>query len=492
MSERMSSRRPIAPRPQLLTYPDSLGGDLRSLRAVLRGPLKGLFRGLHVLPPFPSSGDRGFAPLTYRDIDPRFGTWADIRRLGTEYDVVLDLMINHLSRQSPEFRDFERHGRRSPYADLFITLDKVWPNGDPPADEVARIFLRKPHAPFTTVTIAETGAEERVWTSFGTAGWSEQIDLDVTSPLTRSLIVEWLRIFADHGVRIVRLDAVGYVIKKRGTSCFMVEPEIYEFLSWVAGVAESLGLTVLPEVHAPYSTHERLTAHGLWTYDFVLPGLVLHSLSTGDGRRLAAHLARSPHRQFTTLDSHDGIPVRPDLDGVLTPAEMLTLTDLVVRQGGNVNRLLSPAQDVDVHQLNCTYYSALGCDDDRYLAARAIQLFARGVPQIYYVGLLAGENDAAAVSRSGDGRAINRHDYTPAEIEAALERPVVKRQLELIQLRNTHPAFDGDLDVADHRDGRLRLRWRHRDAECALEVDLRSGTFEVSAGRAALDEAGAP
>ena len=31
-------------------------------------------------------------------------------------------------------------------------------------------------------------------------------------------------------MRIVRLDAVGYVIKKPGTSCFMVEPEIYEFL----------------------------------------------------------------------------------------------------------------------------------------------------------------------------------------------------------------------------------------------------------------------
>ena len=83
--------------------------------------------------------------------------------------------------------------------------------------------------------------------------------------------------------------------------------------------------------------------------------------------------------------------------------------------GGNVNRILSDAHadgEVDVHQLNCTYYSALGGDDDRYVAARAIQLFARGVPQIYYVGLLAGENDHDAVERTGEGRAINRHDYT--------------------------------------------------------------------------------
>jgi sucrose phosphorylase len=168
--------------------------------------------------------------VTYREIDPRFGAWDDIRSISERYDVTLDLMINHLSRQSAEFQDFERRGRRSPCADMFITIDKVWPNGDPPPADIALIFLRKPQAPFTTITVAETGETERVWTSFGTAEWSEQVDLDVTSPSTRRLIVDYLELFASHGVRIVRLDAVGYVIKKPGTSCFMVEPEIYEFL----------------------------------------------------------------------------------------------------------------------------------------------------------------------------------------------------------------------------------------------------------------------
>src|SRR5438876_7664017 len=54
----------IAPRPQLVTYPDSLGGDLRELAAILEGPMAGLFRGVHVLPPFPASGDGGLAPVT--------------------------------------------------------------------------------------------------------------------------------------------------------------------------------------------------------------------------------------------------------------------------------------------------------------------------------------------------------------------------------------------------------------------------------------------
>ena len=104
---------------------------------------------------------------------------------------------------------------------------------------------------------------------------------------------------------------------------------------------------------------------------------------------------------------------------------MILLADTIRRRGGNVNRILSTPTPggVDVHQPDCTFYSALGEDDDRYVAARAIQLFARGVPQLYYVGLLAGDNDHAAVERTGEGRAINRHDYTAAEIDAALERP---------------------------------------------------------------------
>ena len=471
----------VAPRPQLLTYPDSLGGNLRALGQLLEGPLGGLFHGVHVLPPFPSSGDRGFAPLTYDVIDPRFGSWEDLRRIGSRHDVLLDLMINHISRQSPEFQSFLRRGRLSPHADLFITLDKVWANGDPADGDVARIFLRKPDAPFSTVTIEDTGERERIWTSFGTADWSEQIDLDVTSAATRALITDWLRSFADHGVRIVRLDAVGYVIKKPGTTCFMVEPEIYAFLEWVTQVAGSFGMAVLPEVHDEYGTHQRLSEHGFWTYDFVMPALLLHAFQSGRLDRLAAHLDGSPDRQFTTLDCHDGIPVRPDLDGILEPSEMQRLAARVADRGGNVNRILSDAHSVgiDVHQLNCTYYSALDADDDRYVVARAIQLFAKGVPQVYYVGLLAGKNDRLAVERTGDGRAVNRHDYATGEIAVALNRPVVRRVLDLVRLRNTHPAFDGELSVESPDTRSIQLQWRLGDAGLALEVDLAAGRAAV-------------
>lgn len=220
----------------------------------------------------------------------------------------------------------------------------------------------------------------------------------------------------------------------------------------------------------------------------MLPGLVLHAFESGDVSRLAAHIERSPERQFTTLDCHDGIPVRPDLEGILHPAEMLRLAELVLARGGNVNRILSDthADGLDVHQLNCTYYSAIGEDDDRYVAARAIQLFARGVPQLYYAGLLAGINDHEAVKRTGEGRAVNRHDYTIAEIHGALERPVVRRILDLVRLRATHAAFGGRLAVETPDTTSIRLSWSAGKDTCALEVDLTDGSTRVMTGERAV------
>jgi sucrose phosphorylase len=260
----------------------------------------------------------------------------------------------------------------------------------------------------------------------------------------------------------------------------MVEPEIYDFLEWISGVADTLGLAVLPEVHDLRATHERLSGHGFWTYDFVLPGLLLHAFYTRSTSRLAEHLAQSPVRQVTTLDCHDGIPIRPDLDDTLQPFEMSDLAARVQSFGGNVNRILSKAHTTagDIHQLNCTYLSALGGDEEQYVAARAIHLFARGVPQIYYVGLLGGANDHDAVGRTGEGRAINRHDYSLAEIGTALQRPVVRRVMDLIRLRHTHPAFGGVLRV-EADDQSLGMVWVHPDGELRLGVDLAAGRATI-------------
>ena len=152
------------------------------------------------------------------------------------------------------------------------------------------------------------------------------------------------------------------------------------------------------------------------------------------------------------------------------------------RSGRNINRILSDAHagEVDVHQINCTYFSALGVTT-RYIAAR--DPARQGVPQIYYVGLLA-ENDHGGRPDRRRSQSTT-HDYSVREVEEALRRPVVRRVLELVRLRNTHPAFEGDLCVESDRDGSIRLRWQHEDAQLALEIDVARGRSElIEGGRA--------
>lgn len=177
------------------------------------------------------------------------------------------------------------------------------------------------------------------------------------------------------------------------------------------------------------------------------------------------------------LDCHDGIPVQPDLDDILTLDESKKIVDVCLQRGANLNRLLTSTKIVDgfdAHQINCTYYSALDCDDDAYLAARAIQFFAPGVPQVYYVGLLAGENDYEAVERTGEGRAINRTNYSVAQVEQDLQKPVVQRLLKLIRFRNEHPAFEGILELPECTDSELSLDWQNGPHNSRLRVDLRN------------------
>ncbi|MCP4540773.1 MAG: sucrose phosphorylase [Chloroflexi bacterium] len=464
---------------QLITYPDSLGGDLKTLYELVSKHLADIFKGgIHILPPFPSSGDRGFAPLTYLEIEATFGSWEDIRRIGENWDVLLDLMVNHISRHSPYFQDFLKKGRRSKHADMFITLDKVWPDGDPPQKDVAKIFLRRPDHPFSDILIEETGQVERIWTSFGKTAVSEQIDLDVHSDAAQNLLVDFLTYLSQQNVKIVRLDAVGYVIKKPGTNCFFIEPEIYEFLEWITSVADSLELTLLSEIHAHYSIQFKLAERGYWVYDFVLPALILHTLLKGSSQKLRDYLQVCPRKQITMLDCHDGIPTKPDMDDILEMEELREIVDICVRRGANLSRILSSSHKApdgfDVHQIGCTYYSALGCDDDAYMAARALQFFAPGVPQVYYVGLLAGENDYKSIRQTGEGRAINRHNYCIEEVEHALEKNVVQRLLKLIRFRNDYPAFNGDFEVLDSDDSEVHLSWQKGNKSCSLTVDLNS------------------
>jgi sucrose phosphorylase len=137
------------------------------------------------------------------------------------------------------------------------------------------------------------------------------------------------------------------------------------------------------------------------------------------------------------------------------------------------------ASNLDLYQVNCTFYDALGRSETLYLMARAIQLFVPGIPQIYYVGLLAGHNDMELLERTGVGRDINRHYYTSEGIDRALAQPVVARLTELIRLRNTHPAFGGNFQLCDTPDGILELRWTAGEHNAQLHADLVNQTCRI-------------
>ena len=134
--------------------------------------------------------------------------------------------------------------------------------------------------------------------------------------------------------------------------------------------------------------------------------------------------------------------------------------------------------------MNCTFYAALGNDDRAYLLARAIQFFMPGIPQVYYVGLLAGDNDMALLARTGAGRDINRHYYQASEIESALQKPVVKELLGLIKLRNSHPAFNGEMIIEETAEHKLIMCWRvvvdNVSHETELSVDFAQLSYQIA------------
>jgi sucrose phosphorylase len=466
---------------QLICYADRLGGTLRGLQQLLAEPFKGLFGGVHILPFYhPIDGaDAGFDPIDHTQVDARLGNWADVRALAQDVDVMTDVIVNHISSRSPQFLDYSTRGSSSRFDGLFLTLDRVFPAGASEQDLLA-IYRPRPGLPFTPMTLAD-GSRRILWTTFT----PEQLDIDVFHREGIAYLDGILRVLAANGVKLIRLDAVGYAVKSAGTSCFMM-PATFAFIDVFTARARSHGLEVLVEIHAHHRLQVQIARQVDWVYDFALPPLVLHAFFAATARHLKQWIAIRPVNALTVLDTHDGIGVidigadshDPANHPGLVPSEAV---DQLVRtihansQGESLRATGAAASNLDLYQVNCTFYDALGRDDVRYLLSRAIQFFLPGIPQVYYVGLLAGQNDTALLARTGVGRDINRHHYTRGQINEAVARPVVAELLVLIRLRNTHPAFQGSFQMLDSTDEVLDMHWQNGTSVARLRIDFQRG-----------------
>lgn len=463
----------------LITYSDSMGNNLKDLALVLDKYLKGAVEGIHILPFFPSSADRGFAPITYKEVDSAFGNWADIISLGEKYYLMYDYMINHLSVESEIFKDFIQKKDQSEYKDFFIRYKDFWEGGEPTEEQLDKLYKRK-NVPYTVVTFGD-GTNEKLWTTFSDA----QVDINCQhSQVAKEYMKDNLRFLAEHGAALIRLDAFAYASKKADTDCFFIEPDVWELLAECKEVLKPYGVDILPEIHEHYFIQKKLEEKNYYTYDFQLPMLILNASFFGRTMYLKNWMKICPRKQFTTLDTHDGIGV-VDVRYLMPDEEVLATKQQVFLKNPGISEVYIKAnfeinfKKFDTYQINCTYYSALGEDDNKYLMARAVQFFAPGIPQVYYVGLFAGANDFDLYHKTEAHRDINRHYYALEEIEEEFKRPVVQKMNRLMKFRNSHPAFEGEFKLLNTDEHSLGIRWEKGEEYAELSADFSDFDWKI-------------
>ncbi len=311
-----------------------------------------------------------------------------------------------------------------------------------------------------------------------------QMDLNIKSPLVWEFYENTLKTLSSYGAKIVRLDAFAYAPKEPGEKNFMNDPGTWDLLQKVKELADKNQVALLPEIHASYGekVYELVANKGYMTYDFFLPGLLIYAIEKHDAAVLvnwAKEIVEKNIRVVNMLGCHDGIPLL-DLKGLLPEEEIQSMIDTLVARGGFVKDLHG-AKNM-YYQVNATYYSALGEDDKKMLFARAIQMFMPGKPQVWYLDLFAGKNDHEAVARAGAGghKEINRTNLSMEQIESQLQKDVVKKQIELLQLRKTHPAFGFDSQLSINTEGSVvTFTWTKGNDTISLKADFNSYDYEI-------------
>lgn len=470
----------------LITYPDQVREPGRAPLPVLHEfaarHLAGVVSGLHLLPFYPWSSDDGFAVQDYFAVDPAYGTWEDLERLGRDFALMFDGVFNHLSAQSEWFQRFLADDPE--YRDFFVTVE-----GTPDLSAVVR-----PRALPLITEFPSPAGPRRVWTTFS----ADQVDLNYRQPAVLWRVTEALLFYAARGARFIRLDAIAFLWKEIGTSC-LHRPQTHAIIRFWRAMLEAVapGVRLITETNVPHAENVAYFGDGTdeahLVYNFALPPLVLHAFATGRAETLArwARTLATPSDQtafFNFLASHDGIGLNP-ARGILPEAEIERLVARTRAHGGLVSYKSLPDGSPAPYELNINYLDALSdpaagepaeVTARRFLTAHAILLSLPGMPGLYFHSLFGSRGDRAGAEASGLPRRINREKLDRAHLETELaapgsQRALIFRGLEaLLRQRRAHPALSpaapSEVSAPDprvlavrreSRDGRDRLWCLH-------------------------------
>ncbi len=466
----------------LITYGDQVQAPHRlpldSLRAFLAERVGGLIRAVHILPFFPYSSDDGFSVIDYYQVDPRLGTWEEVRGIARDFRLMVDAVVNHVSRHSEWFR---RYCAGDPsFAQAFIAV--------PDGVDLSQV-VRPRALPLLTPVKTASGIKN-IWTTFS----ADQMDVNAADPATLLRLLDVLLFYVAQGAEILRLDAIAFLWKKIGTPCLHLE-ETHRVVKLMRAMLDEVAPNVMliTETNVPHAENISYFGDGYdeaqMVYQFPLPPLALYSLHRGSAAvmtRWAQGLAL-PSEETTFYNftaSHDGIGVRP-LEGILPPEEIQWLADRTVTHGGLVSYRSRPDGSLAPYELNCSYLDAVSNPQggeplerqvQRFLVSQAIALALQGVPAVYFHSLFGSRNWQEGVRRTGRNRTINREKLDRACLEEALDDPSSVRALvfnaysRLLKVRTAEGAFHPQsAQKVVALDDRLFALWRlPREGEGAV------------------------
>jgi len=439
----------------LITYGDSIQSSthnpLQTLHRFLNGSLSNAFSMVHILPFFPWSSDDGFSVTDFRAVKTELGTWQDIKRLSEDFDLAVDLVLNHCSRENLWFVDYIFGD--APACHYFIEL---------PADTNVSMVTRPRSSPLLSGVRTQTGMRH-VWTTFS----NDQIDLNYANPDVLIEFIDILLYYIRRGARMLRLDAVAYLWKTLGTSCIHL-PQTHQVVKLFRDILESVepGALIMTETNVPHAENVSYfgagdEAHVI--YQFSLPPLLLHALFAGTSRyltdwALGLEALKKPqdctYLNFTA--SHDGVGLRP-LEGLVPEAQVTAMLKAMRLRGGYISTKANSDGTDSPYELNISYFDAFREPegDNRwhipmFMASQLVALAFQGIPAVYIHCLTATPNDTLGVERTGMTRAVNRRKWDLGELERLLEDPesdagkVFPVFRDQLALRRRQPAFHPD------------------------------------------------